>query len=74
MRKLTPINVVSDAEAEAADYLLCVRLADDPGLFPDNVLGACCACGLAVVFRPHSPKRPPRLCLQCAAALGPAPH
>lgn len=61
------IKVVSNDEAEAADYVVCTPLADDPGAFADNLIGACCACGTAVIFRPHAPKRPPRICFDCLA-------
>lgn len=65
MEKFPPIAVCSDAEAEAAAYVVCTRLADDPGAFTDNHLGTCCACGAVVIFRPYMPKRPPRICMTC---------
>jgi hypothetical protein len=68
MKKPLRLEVCSDAEAEAAAFVVCVRLADDPGGFTDNQLALCCACGEPVVFRPYMPKRPPRICLQCVLA------
>lgn len=70
--KRLPFAVFSTAEAETADYVICARLADDPGTFTDNHLGTCCACGEVVIFRPSAPKTPPRICITCAAeALNP---
>lgn len=63
------IRVVSEAEAERSDYVVCVRLADDPGAFADNLQGQCCACGAAVIFRPYTPAKPARICVECAAQL-----
>lgn len=58
------VKVVSDEEAERADYLVCLR-ADLPTPFDDNETGECCKCGVAVQFRPYSPKAPPRVCFEC---------
>jgi hypothetical protein len=63
--KLPPIKVVSDAEAEKSDYVVCCKLANDPGCFDDNLVGECAACGAPVIFRPHSPKRPAKICTEC---------
>jgi hypothetical protein len=63
-----PINVVSDEEAEQADFVVCMP-AGAPTPFDDNETGTCCECGIAVIFRPYNPKRPPRICLQCAIKL-----
>jgi hypothetical protein len=41
---LPPIDVVSDAKANACDYLVCVP-ADHPTPFKDNLTGFCCHCG-----------------------------
>lgn len=60
------IEVVSQAEAEEAEFVVCMKVgADTP--FTDNLTGHCCACGEAVIFRPTSPVKPPRICLECAA-------
>lgn len=59
-----PIEVVSDAEAETVDYLVCMR-ADSPSPFNDNLTGFCCKCGVKVMFRWHAPRKPPRICLEC---------
>jgi hypothetical protein len=72
--KRPPIRVVSDAEAERCDYMVCVRLADDPGAFTDNLQGECCACGALVIFRPYAPAMPPRICVECVTQLAKGPQ
>jgi hypothetical protein len=67
--RLATVRMVSDEEAERAAYLVCCRKVDDPGAFDDDLTGHCVSCRSVVIFRPSSPKTPPRLCLQCAAAL-----
>lgn len=58
------IPVVEPEEAEDSDFVVCV-LASEPTPFIDNLTGVCVDCGQAVQFRPHAPKRPPKICLQC---------
>jgi hypothetical protein len=64
----TPIgdfSVVDDATAEAADFVVCARRSDPP-ILADNVFDTCAACGAEVQLRPTAPKRPKRICLECA--------
>lgn len=61
---LDKVKVVSDVEAEEAGVMVCVP-ADWATPFTDNELGVCSKCGCAVQFRPHAPKKPPRLCVTC---------
>lgn len=65
-----PLKVVSEEEAETADAVVCLRKADDPGYFQDNLTGTCNDCGAEVVFRPTAPKAPIRICVQCAMERG----
>jgi hypothetical protein len=58
------IPIISQEEAEECVYVVCIRKGQ-PTPFDDNEEGTCCQCGNAVVFRPHAPKRPARLCLEC---------
>lgn len=60
-----PVTVVSDDEANLADFVVCA-LASTPSPFTDNETGTCSKCGAAIIFRPYIPKGPPRICLQCA--------
>ena len=63
-------KVVSDAEAETASMVICMRVADLPvGYFKDDVITDCAlGCGFQIRHRPHMPKRPLKVCMQCAAA------
>lgn len=61
-----PVTVVSQREAEKADFVVCVP-ASTPAMFPDDEFARCCQCGIEVRVRPASPRRPPRLCMGCFA-------
>lgn len=65
---LGKVKVVSQEEAEKADYVVCMP-ADEPEYFTDNLRGHCSVCNRVVVFRPHAPKKPPRVCIHCASLL-----
>jgi len=60
-------EVVSDAKAETADYVVCVPW-DGPAYFPDDCLAACSVCGRAIRHRPYVPKTPPKVCIFCLEA------
>jgi len=68
-REIRFIRVVSGEESEAAHYVVCCR-EGTPSPFADNETGTCAHCGHAIIFRPHVPKRPQKICIQCAAELG----
>ncbi|MDB5552162.1 MAG: hypothetical protein JWL86_2146 [Rhizobium sp.] len=71
MADVLRIPIVSAAEAEECAFLVCVRKgAFSP--FTDNAEGRCSVCNHVVVFRPTSPAKPPRLCLECAAEMATA--
>lgn len=59
------VEIDDDGNAEHADVMVCMRLTQ-PLLMPDNAIGICAACSEAIQFRPHGPKRPRKLCWQCA--------
>jgi hypothetical protein len=63
-----PIEVVSDSEAEEADFHVCVP-ADSPSPFDDNLTGFCAHCGIKIIYRWHAPRTPPKICLECAAKM-----
>lgn len=56
--------VGSQDEAEECEYVVCVP-ATDPLHFPDNVVATCCQCSVAIQHRPHIPKTPKLICLEC---------
>lgn len=64
-----PIRVVSQAEAEQATVLVCVAVRDLPAgksFFADDLRGTCADCSTEIIFRPHAPKTPRKLCIGCA--------
>lgn len=61
---LKKIKVVSDEEAEEADFMVCMP-ADTPTPFTDNLHGFCCECGIKVMYRWHAPRKPKRICFRC---------
>ena len=67
---MPPIKVVSDEEAERADFAVCCRVGMSTP-FTDNLTGVCAHCGHAIFWRPYMPKRPIKICIQCAADLPP---
>ena len=58
-----PVKVVSEEEAEGCDYVVCMPAGRSP--FKDNQHGSCSKCGRAIMFRPHVPKKPPKICYAC---------
>lgn len=50
-----------------ADFLVCAQAAD-PSPFTDNVHGVCSQCGVAIMWRPHVPPKPKKICVGCAVA------
>jgi len=55
------MRIVTPEEAEQANFVVCIR-KDDPTTFADNLEGTCAWCGAEVIFRPHAPVTPPRIC------------
>lgn len=64
------IELGDDADAEACDAVVCARLTS-PLIRPDNLIDLCAKCGEAIQYRPHVPKKPPKICIRC---LGPLPE
>ncbi len=62
------VRVGTAAECETAEICVVMR-QPDPGRFTDNERGVCSRCGHGVYFRPHVPKRPPKVCVWCAYPL-----
>jgi len=63
LKGLPPVTIVDDDEAEKADFIICMPLGPSP--FDDNLTGACCKCGIKVMYRWHAPRKPKRLCMDC---------
>lgn len=60
------VEIDEDGNGEHADAVVCMRLTT-PLLMPDNQLDICSKCGEAIQHRPHVPKRPPKVCMECVA-------
>lgn len=58
---LKKTKIGSQADAEACDYVVCGAT----GCYDDDIKGSCALCGDAIVYRPHAPKKPKRICLAC---------
>jgi hypothetical protein len=57
------VEVVSNEEAEKADYVVCSP--EGPSPFTDNLIGNCCKCGVKVMYRWHAPRTPKKICIFC---------
>lgn len=64
----TGINVVSNEEAEEVDAVIC-NTADLWSPFRDNTPAICADCGAAIYHRPHVPKKPKKICVNCALVM-----
>ena len=58
------VAIISEEEAEKADVVIC---SPDwiPSEFTDDIHGTCAHCGTPIHYRPHTPKRPMKLCIMC---------
>ena len=55
---------IEDGNGEHIDILVCVRLTK-PLILPDNEIDICSICGEAIQHRPHVPKLPRKVCMEC---------
>lgn len=60
-------TVVPDSVAEECAVAMCAPW-DGPRYFSDDVKATCVGCGRAVRHRPYMPKKPMKLCMECAIA------
>lgn len=67
------IKVVDDATAEAADYVLCMP-DGQAEYFTDDVHAQCFFCLRPIHHRPHVPKRPKKICIDCAGRMPEEPN
>lgn len=67
-RPLPKIQIVSDAEAEEATLVVCMPIGG-PRYFDDDVETVCSECGTGIFHRPHVPKKPRKVCIDCALKL-----
>lgn len=62
------ITVTSNEEAEEAGFVVCGPSKH----FPDDVETLCFLCQTKIVHRPHAPRRPPKICMQCLILMNPS--
>jgi len=63
---ITKLSVISDAAAEDCNYVICMPYTPgDKPMMVGNLFGKCSKCDQDIQFRPHIPKKPPRICLAC---------
>jgi hypothetical protein len=63
------VKVVSDKQAEESDFVVCCADVAH-SYFPDDVYGECFKCKTKIHFRPHAPKKPKKICMDCASKMG----
>jgi hypothetical protein len=62
------IEIDNDGNGEHADMVVCRRLTS-PLLMPGNLIDLCSKCGEAIQHRPHVPKKPRKICMECVLPL-----
>ncbi len=64
------IRAVDQAEAEQADFVVCMDApAGTQPPAPGSERTTCSGCGKALWIHPTSPRTPPRICFTCAADI-----
>ncbi len=59
-----PFLIITDEEAETADAIMVSRRGPSP--WKDNLFGKCAECRAEIMYRPHAPKTPRKICVECA--------
>lgn len=63
-------KLVSEKEAETVDYVVCLRdVAGEPRMPLAKHFGNCQRCLHAIYWADSAPKRPPKICVECALEL-----
>ena len=62
------VQFISADEAEEMDALICMPWTTPP-ILPDNQRGTCAMCKGRVQHRPDAPRKPMRVCVDCAPAV-----
>jgi hypothetical protein len=60
-----PVTFATTEEAEGCEFLVCVEWTTPP-LFRDNIRSTCGGCGTPLQHRPYAPRKPMRVCVECA--------
>ncbi len=62
---LPGVEIASDTEAESADYYVCALRS----YLLDDVRAACSRCGAVIYHRPHAPRKPAKICMNCMSKV-----
>jgi hypothetical protein len=65
---MVEIKFVSTEEGETADVMVCMPWTNPP-ILADNIRAKCGVCGHIVQHRPAAPKRPMKVCVDCAPSV-----
>jgi hypothetical protein len=57
----TPVNIVTDAEAEQSEWYVC----GSERVLDTNAVAQCSLCGCTVFHSPLGPTKPKKICLKC---------
>ena len=66
--KTIPIKIISKVDCEKAEFVVCCLLPDLK-YFKGNIETECIFCGRGIYHRPYLPKKPPKICLDCAVEM-----
>lgn len=66
-RLLKQIKIVSPAEAETVDAVVCMPVAETKLVMKNSHRTNCAWCGVEIWVAPSSPSKPMKICLFCAA-------
>lgn len=63
-----PMTDDIEEEMEDCDYIVCAVAA---GLEPisDDILDECSKCQIPILYRPHMPEKPKKICMRCAVDM-----
>lgn len=61
MEFVSKSKVGTQDRAEKTQYLVC----GPRSFYDDDIHGKCTLCLVPIVWRPHAPKKPKRICLDC---------
>lgn len=65
---LSKVKIVSQEEAEESDMVVCCTIGMTR-YFTDDIETVCAECGTGIFHRPHAPKKPRKVCINCAADM-----
>ena len=65
---LKKVRIAPDEELEEASMVVCMP-NDSPSYFSDDVYTTCAECGVGIHHRPYMPKKPKKVCIECAVKL-----